>query len=145
MLQDAAILQAHYPLFAPMVAFLFGSAIGSFINVVAYRLPIMLARDWQQQSLEILEDATGNDSLVAELAKRLPTHKTPFNLVVPNSTCPHCDVRIKPWHNIPIAGYFLVKGRCASCQQAISARYPLVEVTTAILTALVIIVLGPNL
>ena len=145
MLQEAATLQAHYPLFAPTVAFLLGSVIGSFINVAVYRLPIMLTRDWQQQSLEILADATGEDPLVADLAKRLPTHETPFNLVVPNSTCPHCDVRIKPWHNIPIVGYFLVKGRCANCRQAISGRYPLVEVTTAILTALVIAVLGPNL
>ena len=128
-----------------MVAFLFGSAIGSFINVAVYRLPIMLARDWQQQSLEILADATGDNSLVADLARRLPNHETPFNLVVPNSTCPLCNVGIKPWHNIPIVGYFLVKGRCANCQQSISGRYPLVEVATAILTALVIAVLGPNL
>jgi leader peptidase (prepilin peptidase)/N-methyltransferase len=145
MLQDAAVLQAHYPLFAPLVAFLFGSAIGSFINVVVYRLPIMLTRDWQQQSLDILTDATGEDPLVAELSSRIPANKTPFNLVVPNSTCPHCDVRIKPWHNIPIVGYFLVKGRCANCGHAISARYPIVEATTALLTALVIAILGPNL
>ena len=72
MLQEAATLQAHYPLFAPMVTFLFGAAIGSFINVVVYRLPIMLTRDWQQQSLEILADATDKDLLVADLAKRLP-------------------------------------------------------------------------
>ena len=77
MLQEAATLQAHYPLFAPMVAFLFGSAIGSFINVVVYRLPIMLTRDWQQQSLEILADATAKDPLVANLANRLPSDDTP--------------------------------------------------------------------
>ncbi len=145
MLQEAAVLQAHYPLFAPLVAFLFGAAIGSFLNVVVYRLPIMLMRDWQQQSLEIMADATDHDPLVADLAKQLPANNAPFNLAVPNSTCPHCEVRIKPWHNIPILGYFLVKGRCANCGQAISARYPLVEATTAILTALVIAVLGPNL
>ena len=145
MLQEAATLQAHYPLFAPMVTFLFGAAIGSFINVVVYRLPIMLTRDWQQQSLEILADATDKDPLVADLAKRLPHYETPFNLMLPNSSCPHCAVRIKPWHNIPIIGYFLVKGRCANCRQPIGGRYPLVEVTTAILTALVITVLGATL
>ena len=145
MLQDALTLQAHYPFFAPMVAFLFGSAIGSFINVAVYRLPIMLTRDWQHQSLEILADATGENSLVADLARRLPNRVTPFNLLVPNSTCPHCNVGIKPWHNIPIAGYFLIKGRCANCRQTISRRYPLVEVTTATLSALVIVILGPNL
>lgn len=145
MLQEAATLQAHYSFFAPMVAFIFGAVIGSFINVVVYRLPIMLTRDWQQQSLEILADATGKDPLVADLAKRLPSHETPFNLALPNSTCPHCAVRIKPWHNIPIVGYFLVKGLCANCRQPIGYRYPLVEATTAVLTALVIAVLGANL
>ena len=145
MLQEAATLQAHYPLLAPIVAFLFGSAIGSFINVAVYRLPIMLTRDWQKQSLEILADATCNDPLVADLAERLPYHEAPFNLAVPNSSCPHCHAGIKPWHNIPIVGYFLVGGQCANCRETISGRYPLVEVTTAILTALVIEVLGPNL
>jgi len=145
MLHEAVTLQANYPLFAPMVAFLFGSAIGSFINVAVYRLPIMLARDWQQQSLEILSNATGKDSLVADVARWLPNHETPFNLAVPNSTCPQCHVGIKPRHNIPIVGYFLIKGRCANCLQTISGRYPLVEFTTAILTALVITLLGPNL
>jgi leader peptidase (prepilin peptidase)/N-methyltransferase len=145
MLQEALTLQAHYPFLAPMVAFLFGSVIGSFINVAVYRLPIMLTHDWQQQSLEILADATGNKALVADFARRLPKHETPFNLAVPNSTCPLCNVGIKPWHNIPIVGYFLLKGRCANCRQTISRRYPLVEVTTAILTTLVITLLGPNL
>jgi leader peptidase (prepilin peptidase)/N-methyltransferase len=145
MLQEALTLQAHCPFFAPMIAFLFGSAIGSFINVAVYRLPIMLTRDWQQQSLEILADATGKNSLIAALAERLPNHETPFNLVVPNSTCPLCNVGIKPWHNIPIVGYFLLKGRCANCRQTISRRYPLVEAATAILTAVVIVILGPNL
>ena len=128
-----------------MVAFLFGSAIGSFINVVTYRLPIMLTRDWQQQSLEILADATGKNSLIAALARRLPNHATNFNLILPNSTCPLCNVGIKPWHNIPIIGYFLIKGQCANCRKTISRRYPLVEVTTAILTAVAILILGPNL
>jgi leader peptidase (prepilin peptidase)/N-methyltransferase len=145
MLQESLTLQAHYPFFVPMIAFLFGSAIGSFINVAVYRLPIMLTRDWQQQSLEILADATGKNSLIAALAERLPNHETPFNLVVPNSTCPLCNVGIKPWHNIPIVGYFLLKGRCANCRQTISRRYPLVEAATAILTAVVIVILGPNL
>jgi leader peptidase (prepilin peptidase)/N-methyltransferase len=145
MLQEALTLQADNPFFTPMVAFLLGSAIGSFINVAVYRLPIMLTRDWQQQSLEILEDATGKNSLVAALARRLPNQETPFNLVVPNSTCPLCNVGIKPWHNIPIVGYFLVRGRCANCRKTISRRYPLVEAITAILTAVIIVILGPNL
>ena len=145
MLQDAAFLQAQYPFLAPLIAFLFGAAIGSFLNVVVYRLPVMLNRDWQQQSLEIIGDATGDPALVRDIAKRLPSHPTPFNLVVPNSTCPRCSSPIKPWHNIPILGYFLIRGRCASCSEPVSSRYPIVEAATAILTAIVIATLGPNL
>ncbi len=143
-MENLALLQAHYPLFAPIVAFLFGATIGSFLNVVIYRVPVMLMRDWQQQSLEILTEVTGNESLADELKPRLPEHKAPFNLVVPNSRCPHCDARIKPWHNIPIFGYFLIRGKCASCKTPISARYPIIEFVTAVLTAVTIYLIGPN-
>lgn len=144
MTEDLALLQAHYPLFAPFVAFIFGAAIGSFLNVVIYRLPVMLMRDWQTQSIEILTEATGDDSLAGDLKSRLPEEEEPFNLVVPNSRCPHCNEEIKPWHNIPIFGYFLIGGKCASCRTPISARYPVIETATALLSAITIYTFGPN-
>lgn len=145
MLDNLALLQATYPLAPPLIALLFGAAIGSFLNVVVYRLPIMMSRDWQQQAFEIIDDAVENKALITQLSTELPTHAKPFNLVVPNSTCPSCNNAIKPWHNIPVIGYFLIGGQCANCKTPVSARYPIVEAATAILTAAVIITFGPTL
>jgi leader peptidase (prepilin peptidase)/N-methyltransferase len=145
MLDDVAFLQAHYPYFWPVVAFLFGSAIGSFLNVVVYRLPVMMMQDWREQSLEIIHESTEDEALVESVRQQLPAPQKPFNLVVPNSTCPSCGTAIKPWHNIPIIGWFIIGGKCASCSTPVSARYPTVEAATAILTALVIFMLGPTL
>ncbi len=144
MLDDAALLQAHYPYFWPVVAFLFGSAIGSFLNVVVYRLPVMMMQEWREQSLDVIQESTNDEKLVDSIRQQLPEPKKPFNLVVPNSTCPGCNAAIKPWHNIPILGWFIIRGKCAACGSPVSARYPIVETLTAVLTALVIFMLGPT-
>jgi leader peptidase (prepilin peptidase)/N-methyltransferase len=142
MYDNFTLIQAHYPWAAPVIAFVFGSAIGSFLNVVVYRLPIMLSRDWQQQALEVLDETTDQQALVQQLRNAVPVHSDPFNLVVPNSRCPLCNAAIKPWHNIPILGYLLVGGKCASCDAAISVRYPVVETATALATMITIFVFG---
>ncbi len=145
MLENVALIQANYPYFWPIVAFIFGSAIGSFLNVVIYRLPVMMMQEWREQSLDIILESTEDENLVEDIRQRMPAAKKPFNLVVPNSTCPHCNSAIKPWHNIPIVGWFLIGGKCANCAAPVSARYPIVEALTAILTAVVIYVFGPTL
>ncbi|MDN3382973.1 A24 family peptidase [Pseudoalteromonas sp. APC 3358] len=105
--------------------------IGSFLNVVIYRLPLMMQREWQSECRLLLEDElTGNKSKQANINK-------PFNLVKPNSTCPKCKTAIKPWQNIPIISWLALKGKCASCSNPISARYPAVELITAILSLIV--------
>lgn len=145
MLENVALIQANYPYFWPAVAFLFGAAIGSFLNVVIYRLPVMMMQEWREQSLDIILESTNDKKLVDTVRERLPEPLKPFNLIVPNSTCPSCGAAIKPWHNIPIIGWFLIGGKCAYCEAPVSARYPMIELTTAVLTALVIAMLGPNL
>jgi len=101
--------------------FIVGSCIGSFINVVVYRLPIMLEKTWRQDALDILGQ---------------PQEKTTrFNLLVPASSCPKCKSKIKVITNIPILGYFISKGRCLVCGEKISLRYPLVEFSIAVLFA----------
>ena len=142
---DFALYQAQFPYAIPAFAFVFGSIIGSFLNVVVYRLPIMLQREWQQQAIEIIDESVEDKTLVQQLRNKLPTPTDRFNLVVPNSTCPRCKAAIKPWHNIPIIGYFLIGGRCASCDVSISARYPIVELLTALLTMTAVIVFGANI
>ena len=106
------------------VAFAFALIIGSFLNVVIYRLPLMMQRDWHEQC----------DELSKEPAPDLPKGK--FNLVVPRSRCPSCGAPIKTWQNIPVLSYLLLGAHCSNCRQAISVRYPLVETLTAILAAI---------
>ncbi len=111
-----------------VAAALIGLCVGSFLNVVIYRLPIMMQRDWAQQCAELCEESGGNCPA--------PEHK-PFNLVTPNSHCPKCDRAIKPWENIPLISYLLQRGKCKGCDKKISIRYPLVELVTALLTVAV--------
>ena len=109
--------------------------IGSFLNVVIYRLPLMMKREWQTECRVLLAD---------ELNSKQQTEQAPFNLVKPNSTCPKCKAPIKAWQNIPVLSWLLLKGRCANCQTPISVRYPIVEMLTAVLSLIVAAVFGPT-
>jgi leader peptidase (prepilin peptidase)/N-methyltransferase len=101
------------------VAFAFALVIGSFLNVVIYRLPLMMQREWREQCEE----------LQSTPAPELP--EGTFNLIVPRSRCPSCGEPIAPWQNIPVLSYLLLSAQCANCQAKISVRYPLVEMFTA--------------
>ena len=108
---------------------IFGLVAGSFLNVVIYRLPIMLERAWR-------EDCAHWNSVGAAAA--LPSERLEaFNLVVPRSACPTCRTPISAWQNIPLFSYLLLRGRCRSCGARISPRYPLVEALTGVLSATV--------
>ena len=99
--------------------------IGSFLNVVIYRLPIMMQREFHNECRLSLADELKNKNKLENSTKQ-------FNLIKPNSTCPHCKAPIKAWHNIPLLGWLMLKGKCASCSAKISIRYPLVELGTAL-------------
>lgn len=107
---------------------LLGLIVGSFLNVVIHRLPIMMMQDWRLQCAEFLEQTV-------EVAKS-------FNLIQPRSQCPHCGHLIAAWENIPIFSYLGLRGRCYACHQPISLRYPLVELLSAILAVIVAWQLG---
>ncbi|HQU14883.1 MAG: prepilin peptidase [Chromatiales bacterium 21-64-14] len=115
------------PVLLAVVAGVLGLMIGSFLNVVIHRLPIMLERDWREQCVEWLGDG----------AEPGPAAET-FNLVAPRSRCPHCGQQISAAENIPVISYLLLGGRCSTCKAHISIRYPLVELATAGLSALVV-------
>lgn len=104
-----------------------GLVVGSFLNVVIYRLPVILERDWRTQCRTLLG--------IKETAEEDTTE--PFNLVTPRSRCPKCGKMITAIYNIPIISFLCLKGKCAYCKQPISGRYPSVELLTGILTALV--------
>lgn len=100
-----------------------GLCVGSFLNVVIYRLPLMMQRSERAYARELL----GMEQ--EQLA--------PFNLFKPNSHCPNCGHPIRFWENIPLISYFVQKGRCTSCWQAISCRYPIIEALCGVLSVLV--------
>jgi leader peptidase (prepilin peptidase)/N-methyltransferase len=106
-----------------------GLVVGSFLNVVIYRLPVMLDRQWREQCAEL-----SADSAAATLPAGTPSR---FNLVVPRSACPACGAPITALQNIPLVSWLLLKGRCGNCGKAISVRYPMVEALTGVLSALV--------
>ena len=106
-----------------LLALLLGLLVGSFLNVVIYRVPEGLNRNWKLQAKQMLD---------------LPLEQGEgerFNILMPPSHCPSCKVAIKPWQNIPILSYVLLKGQCKHCHTAISLRYPLVELLTGLVFA----------
>ena len=109
------------PLIFACVSLLVGLCVGSFLNVVIHRLPLMMERDWQQQCA----DLHGQDAPAQE----------PLNLARPASRCPHCGHRITALENIPVLSWLLLKGKCSGCQARISLRYPAVELLTGLLSA----------
>ena len=117
-------IQALFPWFAAAL----GLAIGSFLNVVIHRLPRMLQAQWKQQC--------------AELEGRPADPEPRYNLWVPASQCPSCGHRLRALHNIPVVSYLALRGRCAFCGSAVSARYPAVEALTAVLFAWVALTFG---
>jgi leader peptidase (prepilin peptidase)/N-methyltransferase len=116
---------------------LFGLLIGSFLNVVIHRLPIMMERDWQAQCAEFAAQTAG--------AAPQASSAEPFSLVSPRSRCPHCGHPVSALENIPILSYLLLKGRCKGCGKGISPRYPLVEAITALLFGYAAWRFGPSL
>jgi len=117
-----ALLENSMPALVGVV-FLLGLLVGSFLNVVIHRVPIMLERTWRHEALA--------------LDGKEPPHEEPYDLIRPRSACPACKAPITALQNIPVISWLLLKGRCASCRVPISARYPLVELLTALLSAAV--------
>jgi leader peptidase (prepilin peptidase) / N-methyltransferase len=105
----------------PLCLLSLGLVVGSFFNVVIYRLPLMMESRWRRDCCELLEQEQEKEAAVLTLA-------------TPNSHCPHCGTGIKPWHNIPVLSYLFLRGKCAACGVGISLRYPAVELATGLLT-----------
>lgn len=124
-------LQSSPWLFYSSVFFL-GLCVGSFLNVVAYRLPLMMERDWKLECNEFLElePPKLKDSLVS------------LNLATPASACPNCGHKLRFWENIPVISYIFLKAKCSSCGIRISMQYPAVELITGITSLLVANVYG---
>ena len=118
-----ALLLASPYLFAGLAGII-GLLVGSFLNVVIYRLPIIMQREWRKDCIEYLQMEAEEEG-------------EPFNLSLPLSRCPRCQSPIKAYQNIPVISYIFLKGQCANCKNPISLRYPLIEAFTAITSIIV--------
>ena len=139
---------ATYPALLIASVFILSLLVGSFLNVVIHRLPIMLDREWRAQAREMLagpEDPAGDpnqgslfqDFPFGQGSRVRPFANAPYNLVVPRSACPQCGAPVKAHQNIPILSYLVLGGRCANCRARIPVRYPVIELATALLSAAV--------
>jgi leader peptidase (prepilin peptidase)/N-methyltransferase len=109
------------------LAVVIGLLVGSFLNVLILRLPVMMERTWQSQCQSL--DTEDEDATVGDEQR--------YDLVYPRSHCPHCSHRIAAWENIPVLSFVFLRGRCSGCRAPISARYPAIELTTAVLSGVV--------
>ncbi|KXJ49258.1 MAG: methyltransferase [Alcanivorax sp. Nap_24] len=109
-----------------LVCVLFGLLVGSFLNVVIHRIPKMMEATWRQEARELLEQPPPKGEETPPI----------FNLVTPGSHCPHCNHRIRWYENVPMVSWALLKGRCSGCKAAISKRYPIIELLTALVAGL---------
>jgi leader peptidase (prepilin peptidase) / N-methyltransferase len=120
------------PLIAWMaIAAVLGLVVGSFLNVVILRLPLRLEAQWRQEARDILELDPGEAALPPGVVRE-PSH------------CPHCKHRLGVADNIPVFSWLLLRGRCRYCQTPISIQYPLVELLTAVLSAIIVWKFGPT-
>ena len=113
----------------------FGLCVGSFLNVVAYRLPLMMERDWKLECHEFLE--LDKPDVKPDLLS--------INLATPSSACPNCGHQIRFWENIPVISYLLLKAKCSSCKTPISIQYPTVELLTGIASLITAYTFGVSL
>ncbi|EKD55249.1 MAG: type IV pilus prepilin peptidase PilD [uncultured bacterium] len=111
---------AEHPDFFLFLVAALSLLIGSFLNVIIYRLPQMMKNEWSQECREYLG------------LKEFPSDIEKLNLYLPLSHCTHCKKRLKPWHNIPVLSYLVLRGKCAFCSAKISMRYPFVELICCI-------------
>ena len=118
-------LLAQYPAFFFSFVFVISLMVGSFLNVVIYRVPVMMERSWQREYQEYFNNEESSESQQTEET---------FNLIKPDSTCPKCGHKIRAWENIPVISWLFLRGKCANCKTPISIRYPLVELLTAVLS-----------
>ena len=124
MLSQTILVFEQFPWAYYLFVLIIGLLVGSFLNVVIYRLPLMMQREWRSDCREFLE---------------LPADDQPekLNLMLPRSRCGHCGHQITALENIPLISYLLLKGQCSACKTHISIQYPLVELFTGIISVII--------
>lgn len=123
------------------VVFFLGLIFGSFFNVVIYRIPLMMQREWLDNTRDFIKELYG--ALPEALEKNPEQLKEgSFNLITPNSTCPKCGHEIRWYENIPLVSYLYLRGKCSHCKTRISLRYPIIELVTGLFSAFIAYKMG---
>lgn len=135
-MNDFISLLTNSPTYFYGITFIFSLLIGSFLNVVIYRLPKILEQGWTEECREFLAD---------ELVKPNKRIEQKITLSSPSSSCPSCQHKIRFYENIPLVSWLFLRGKCSQCKSAISIRYPLIELTTALLSLVIAAHFGPTL
>lgn len=131
---------------ALVVAGVFGLCVGSFLNVVIHRTPLIMKREWRKECAEFLSNEPDIHPKVKEHLNIVIGNDTPISLSFPPSRCPNCHHKIRAYENIPLISWLvLLRGKCSGCGTSINIRYPLVELITALLSIVVIYTLGANM
>ena len=136
-MQFVALLQDNLTV-ALVVFGILGLCVGSFLNVVIHRIPLMMMSSWRQECSQFMSQQVDLPSEHTTPLMDIVAHDVPITLSSPSSRCPHCAHKIKWYENIPLVSWLALRGRCSSCKAAIGVRYPIVEVATALLSILVI-------
>ena len=131
MIENYTSIIQNDPGFGVTFLIIFSLLIGSFLNVVILRMPIMMFRGWKEEC-QGMEGELPDHPAINDLSK-------PYNLVTPASHCPSCSAPVKPWMNIPVISWIFLRGKCASCGTRIGLRYPLVEIATALMSGLLLL------
>ncbi|MGM8898131.1 MULTISPECIES: prepilin peptidase [unclassified Psychrobacter] len=140
-MQLLELLQSNMTL-ALVVFAILGLCIGSFLNVVIHRIPLMMIYSWRQECSQFMSQQVDMPHEHTKALTDITATDTPITLSRPASRCPHCAHQIKWYENIPLVSWLVLRGRCSDCSAAIGIRYPIVELVTALLSALVIYQFG---
>jgi leader peptidase (prepilin peptidase)/N-methyltransferase len=144
MFDNIIALMVHEPTYFYVTVFLFSLAVGSFLNVVIHRLPIMMEKEWLCECREYLADELKEDDTPKGKDQQDERAAEVYNLSVPRSACPKCNHKITALENIPVLSWLFLRGKCSGCSNPISIRYPLVELLTAILSVVIAVHFGPT-
>ena len=124
---------------------LLGLCVGSFLNVVIHRIPLMMSREWRSGSISLLTEQSDVSTNLTAPIESIIAKDTVISLSHPASRCPHCGHKIRWYENIPLLSWIVLKGRCSDCHHPIGIRYPIVEITTALLSIMVVYHFGVTL
>lgn len=127
---------------ALVVFALLGLCVGSFLNVVIHRIPLMMVASWRQECSQFMSQQADMPLEHTSALTQVVSGDAPITLSTPASRCPHCAHKIRWYENLPLISWLVLRGRCSDCQAPISIRYPIVELVTALLSALVIYQFG---